>query len=447
MKKAVHFLRDTVQFLRKTIWKVSLATLPKRKAVAIKILRIVILTCSGFVNSRFAQQASALTYYSLLSIAPIIALSIGIAKGFGFEEVLHRELLDSFPQQTEILEKFFTFAQGFLKHTQEGIIAGIGVIVLLWTSINILRSIETSFNEIWGIEKPRSALRQVTDYITIIIFGPILFSLSNGINVFLGTAVRLADSGQLATALIGSLSFYLLKIFPAFTLCFLFSFVYYFMPNTKVRVRCAVVAGVVATILYYIAQWAYLTFQFAVSKYDIIYGSWAALPLFLIWVNISWTIVVIGAKLTYAIQNAAAYEYEEERTHISPSYKQLLSLNIAEYCIRCFKNGETPPSATTLTQKLQIPLNLTLQIIQELEGARILIEANNPMTNESGYQPAKNVDTITIKSVLDALNHYGSHAIPVASTQQLKNIQKHLKTFDKLLENSPANIPLKDLSP
>ena len=307
--KAVMFSR-ILHFIRVDIWRIRLRNLPPKKSFLIKQLRIVLLALRGFGDDKCLLRASALTFYSLLSIVPVLAMAFGIAKGFGLEtELVARlsELPERFPGQEKVLNDVIESAKNLLENTKEGVIAGIGVAVLFWTIIKVLGNIEKSFNDIWGVKKARSIGRKLSDYLSMMLVCPILFVMSSSVTVFIAGQIRLVTE---KIALLGAISpfiFAILRLFPYCVIWIMFSFLYIFMPNTKVNFRSGILAGIVAGTTYQVVQWVYITFQIGVTKYNAIYGSFAALPLFLVWLQLSWLIVLFGEEISFAYQNVDTY--------------------------------------------------------------------------------------------------------------------------------------------
>ena len=222
-------------------------------------------------------------------------------------------------------------------------------------------------------------------------------------------------------------------------------FMYLLMPNTKVNFSSGVIAGVIAGTIYQIAQWAYITFQVGMARYNAIYGSFAALPLFLIWIQLSWMIVLLGAEISFAHQYANTYDFEPDRRFISPAFKKLLSLQISCLIISKFLKAEPPLSAINISKTLEIPIRLAQQILDELVEAGILSDTEDKKNKKVSYQPARDINTITINSVIEALEQKGVDNIPVAKTVELRHLSEALKTLNDEIEKSPANRLLKDI--
>ena len=433
-----------INFLKTDIWRIRLKNLSRTKSFLIKQLRTIILSLRGFGEDKCILRASALTFYSLLSIIPMAAMAFGIAKGFGFEKILEQQLLEKFPGQEEIIAQVINFAHSLLEKTKGGLIAGIGIAILFWTVIKVLGNIEKSFNDIWGIKKSRSFGRKFSDYLSIMLICPVLLIMSSSITVVIAGQIRLITQNFVFLGALSPVIFLILKLLPCCVIWIVFSFIYIFIPNTRVNFKSGILAGIIAGTIYQIAQWAYINFQIVAAKYGAVYGSFAALPLFLVWLQISWLIVLFGAELSFAQQNVETYEFEPDCLRASYSFKKLLSLRITQLCVKNFYKGERPWTATQISTALEIPIRLARQILYDLVSAGIISEVNEK-NNSTAYQPGVDIDGLTVKNVIDILEQHGSHDIPVAESKELDKLAGCLQDFSAIIEKSPANITLKEI--
>jgi len=225
----------------------------------------------------------------------------------------------------------------------------------------------------------------------------------------------------------------------------LFSFVYILVPNAKVQFRSGLIAGIIAGTVFQAVQWGYIHFQVGVSKYNAIYGSFAALPLFLAWLQISWMIVLIGAEIAFAHQNVDTYEFEPDSQKISVSFRRLLSLMVAHLLTHRFANGEKPLTAQEISHVLEIPIRLLRQILFDLVHSGIASEIKVAEEDDPAYQPAFTIHDLTLARVLNALDQRGLSSIPVAKTETSARLSAALEAFRQAIDQSPANRLLKDI--
>ena len=444
-KNLAKYFSETIQFLKTDIWRIRSSKLTGQKSFWIRQLRIILLAIRGFGEDKCQLRASALTYYSLMSIVPVAAMAFGIAKGFGFEKLLEEKILGGLPGQEEVAQQIIGFARSFLENSRGGLIAGIGIVALFWTVIKVLGNIESSFNDIWGIRAARTAGRKFGDYLSIMLICPILIIMSSSVTVLVTSQITLIVEKLAFLGPVGDAVLFSLRVLPYAVIWIVFTFVYKFMPNTRVQLKSALIAGIIAGTSFQVVQLIYIYFQVGVAKYGAIYGSFAALPLFLIWLQLSWLIVLFGAEVSFAEQNVETYEFEADCLKVSHSFRELLSLNIAHLCVKKFRQAEKALSADEVSHELEIPVRLVRQILFELVEARVLSEVKLDDRETMAYQPARDIEDLTITNVLNQLNRRGVNWIPLDNTGDLEKLKGRLTQFQEGIEKSPANVPLKDI--
>lgn len=432
-------------FIERDLWRIRLRDHSRGKSFVIRFIQIIALAVRGFYENKCKFKASALTFYSLLSIVPVIAVMFGISKGFGLQKQVEEQLLAKMEGQQEVVTKIIDFSNSLLANTNGGIVAGIGVAFLFWTIISVLSSIENSFNEIWGVIKPRSFGRKFGDYLSTMLVCPILLVISGSMTLFVSSQIQLVTEKIPLLQNFGPVFWLVLKLLPYAVVWILFTFVFAFIPNTKVRFTSALIGGIVAGTIFQVVQWIYINFQIGVSNYGAIYGSFAALPLFLIWLQTGWLVVLFGAEVSFAYQNVETYEFEPDCLLVSHSFKRLLSLFITQKLVQRFCQGEKPSDASQLSHELDIPVRLVRELLYELTESKVLSEARKGEYKELAYQPATDVDKMTVKFVIDQLEQRGGADIPVNKSNELDKLSDSLRQFGKTIEASPANILLKNL--
>lgn len=243
--------------------------------------------------------ASALTYSTILSVVPISAVVFAIARGFGYTkyiEVWFHNLLSSQPQAADFIVEF---VNSYLERAKSGVILGIGLVFMLYTVVMLARNVEQSFNNIWHVEDRANLMRTLTDYASFFFLLPIGLILISGLSLALSSVASYLDSIEV----IGTLTRLLLEFIPLVLLWLAFVALYIYMPNTRVSRKCVLVPAFIAVVGMQVLQWFYIHAQMWVSNYNAIYGSFAALPLFMLWIQFSWSICLFGAQLSYTNQN------------------------------------------------------------------------------------------------------------------------------------------------
>lgn len=439
IKKALHFIA-------KDIWMIDDKDYPKVLGFLLRQLRIILLALRGFRENRIQLRASALTYYSLLSIVPIAAMAFGIAKGFGFEARLEsalKNISSEREEMAEVVEYILEFAKSMLQNINGGLIAGVGLILLVWSVMKVLGNIESSFNTIWQIRKARPFGRKFSDYISLMLIAPILFFLSSTVTVFLGNMASNNDSALFEY--LGPILLLLIKLVPYLLIFLLFTLLYVMMPNTKVRFKYAFPAGIIAGIIFQITQYLYIYFQVGVGRMGAIYGSFAALPLFLIWMQLSWLIVLLGAEISFAYQNIEKYEFEAESLLITPYNRRMLTFLVMHTIIKKFEKGEKPRTSSKISNELGIPVRLVREILFELLESQLLLEATTDSPKENAYVPALDINRITVAYLVENLDMSGDDRMMAEESPNLKAFAGIQIGLIESMRKSPSNKLLKDI--
>ncbi len=434
-------------FLREQIWTIRLDKMDGKKHVLIRQLRVFLLSVKGFNDDKCLLKATALTYYTLFSIVPVIALTFAIAKGFGFDKDLIAQLTERFSNQKEVLTNVFAYADNLLASTKGGVIAGVGIAVLLFTVVRLLGNIEESFNEIWEIKRGRTWVRKFTDYLTIMLLSPIFILISGSLSVIIQTSFAEVLKFLGLNTSMGFLLKVLVHIISFGLIFSMFTFIYIVLPNTKVKFKSAATAALIAAILFEVTQWIYLSFQISTSQYNQIYGSLAALPLFLLWIQISWFIVLFGAELSFAYQNVEHYELENEIQNVSNRYKRILSLLLLNKIVRNFVEGKPSLSAEQLADQLDLPVRLSRTLIYDFVQVGILIAVRSEDDERIvTYHPAVSETILSVSYVMQKLDRLGVNEMPIHSSSELQKIHSLMATFDAVVQTNESNLLVKDIA-
>jgi membrane protein len=445
MTDPLSWVLHKVKQINEFIWHTSITDISRGKSFVIKQLRIVVLASRGFMNDRVQLRASSLTLYTMLSLIPFVAIAFGIAKGFALDQKLQELLVKEFKTQPEVLTWILNQANSAIQATRGGYIAGIGLIILIWSVMSLLDQIESSFNHIWQIEVSRPWLRKFTDYIALMILAPVFLILSSSIQVVVSTVLPdfIAKSSilELFKPLVG----FLIKLAPYLLTWIALTALFIIMPNTKVRLVPAIVSAIIAGTILQILQWLYIDLQFGITKLSAIYGSFAAIPLFIIWVQSSWIILLLGAELAFANQNVLRYEFESEALNVSSYQKRALVLMIMNMIIRNFSTGEKPISSESISRSLKVPVRLVRDILQDLTNSNLVAVIHENEYEDRLYQPALDINKLSVSFVLNKLDKKGSAHQIFVKTKEYDRITSMLDKFDKLVAKSDSNILIKDL--
>lgn len=376
-----------------------------RHTVWVNCVKTVNLSVRSFLNGELQVRAAALTYQTILAVVPMLALVFAIGRGFGFQNLLETQLFHNFPAQREAMSTVFSFVDSYLAQSSEGIFVGVGILFLLWTLISLLSGVEDVFNTIWGLKQGRSLWRKITDYTAIFLILPVLMICASGIMVFMSTTLNaLLPSGVLSP---------LVKVMLDFTSVVLvwlfFAGTYMLVPNTKVKFKNAFIAGIMAGSAYMILQWLFVTGQIYVTRYNAIYGSFAFLPLLLLWLQLVWTITLAGAVVCFSSQNIFEFSFNSEIQKISNNYKWRVMLAVMTIAVRRFVDGQPPVTPHQIAVNYGLPITLVNDAAAKLAQAGLLnrIVVDNP-DNEPAIAPAVEPEKVSVGLVLERVGASGS---------------------------------------
>ena len=399
--------------------------------------KLFFYTARGLQEHRTLVRCAALTFYTLISIVPILAVVFAIVKGFGIIEDLIANLYSIFPKNPEIIDYVVEFANKALDNTKSGVVAAVGIITLFWAVIRVFGSIEDAFNNIWEVTSTRSIARKYSDYIAVVVAAPILWAAANGINTYAQSLF-----GGIEAAWVVWVS----KLMSIVVMWVMFAFLYYIIPNTKVRIGSAIMAGVVAGTAFILFQWGYIYLQVVMTSYNAIYGSFAALPLFLMWVQYSWMILLFGGELAFAYQNIDKFDEERESLHVNYDSRRKVLLATMLVVIRHFVNGKGAISLSEIKQALNLPTRIVNSVLRSLVEAGLLIELPSEGKEfEEEFVPAKEVSTFTIYNILEAVEQSGSVDLDLNSSAELQEVSVELERIKSEARASEQNLKLVDI--
>ena len=414
---------------------------PKR--FIIHYLRIFVLSVRGYIEDRIGIRASALTFFTLLSVVPVIATIFGIAQGFGVRKVLHAQLKQYLEGHEEVFEWVVTFADSMLENTKGGWLAGIGIFILLWSVIKVIWNIENSFNHIWQVKNQRSFIRRLSDYLSLIVIAPILMVLSGSISIYISTTLKELSSSIELMESISPVILFLINLSPFVLMWILLTLLYMVMPNTKVQFKSAMVAAIISGSIFQLVQWGYIHFQVGVSQYNAIYGSFAAFPLFLIFLQIGWLIVLFGAEISYAHQNVTDYEYEKDIKDLSDYNIRLACLAVLHSIVKAFEKGESPRSVECLINQFGAPMKLVKQVIDVLMKSELIAESE--LNEKQVYLPSSDINKLDLSITISKLNDAGGGNIRFDVNDPIAGFNRKLQSLRKELRASKHNVLIKDI--
>ena len=439
MPKSVAFIVHLYTFLRFEIWQVTEYELSKTRLYFYRFIKTIILAFRGFVVDNLYVRASALTYSILFAIVPLFALVIAIAKGFGFEVIIVDSLRGTQVGQANFIPTIMEFVDRYLKTAQGGIFIGVGLLVLLASVMSFFRQVERAFNSIWQVKKQRSFGRQISTYFSSVLIIPVLIIFSSGLSIFFNSKISQPFIYEVLTPLLR----FGVKFTPYIINWLVFSVLYLVIPNTRVRIYNALVAGLVAGTAFQLFQLLYIHGQNYLSRYNIVYGSFAAIPLLFLWLQISCVIVLFGAEISYASQNIQNFEYEFDTNHISTRYKNFLILFISYVVVKQFENLQEPLTAEDIAHTYRLPIRIVNQLISKLVEVAIFIEVQTGKTQT--YIPAFDINKLTVNILFSRLDNFGSELFLSNKNDMLDSFWQKTLNLKEQSELSIQHVLVKDL--
>jgi len=442
MKKLIEKITYYWKFITNDIWRITDNEVTNLKYTLYTVIKTIYLTVDRFTKDNLSNRASALTYSTLLAIVPILAILFAIARGFGFANLVEHQLHGIFGGVNDTTETILQFVDSYLAQAKSGVFIGIGLIMLLWTVLNLTNNIEYAFNKIWRVNKPRNMYRKITDYFSMFLLLPVLIVISAGLNIFMSTFLKEMENYIMLAPFLK----FLVRLIPFVFTWGMLTALYIFMPNTKVKFKPALIAGIFAGTIFQFFQMFYISGQLWITKYNAIYGSFAAIPLLLLWLQMSWTICLFGVELSYASQNVHTFSFDKDTRNISRRYRDFVTILILSLITKRFSNNEKPYTAEELSEMHRIPINLTNQVLYQLQEVRLIHEVMTDEKNDDiTYQPSIDPNQLTLAVLLERLDCYGSENFKVDREDEfLDEWQTVVKIKDEYYRKA-STILLKDL--
>lgn len=368
----------------------------------LKILAIAVVSVDRFIKDACNVSASALTFYSMLSFIPVVALVLAIARGFGAAKALEDWMQEQTFANPQVTEWVMQIANKALENTHSGLVAGLGIVLLLWSVVRMLGNTELAMNRIWGVNRGRSLVKKFTDYISILFIAPIFVIVISSINVFMTSNLQeiAMEDGFLSYASAALQT--VLSVVPYILVWLLFTFLYMFMPTTPVKFKYALISGILAGTLFQIVQWFYIRFQIGVSSYNAIYGGLAALPLLLVWLQLSWSIVLWGTELCYIMRNRH-FLYRKATAGSQWVDNVDVAIRVLKYISSEYMNRKGSPDLSAICKKLKMSSSKVSVVLQELTEKKILVETKSD--DDMVYIPAVDFHSLSLAEIINRLSH------------------------------------------
>lgn len=362
-------------------------------------------------NSSF--WVTSLSFYTILALVPILAILFSLAGWFGAEDYIVHQIDKVTPLKEETLDILTSFSNNLLNNARNGVLAGVGFVFLGWTFIQMFSLIEASFNAIWHVKKSRTIIRKISDYITFFIFVPLVFIVLNGAVIFLLSKL---DG-------INFLYYIIAKIFPLVSLTVFFMSLYLVMPNTSVKAFPAFFASLITSIAFYIFQYTFILLQSSLINYNVIYGSFSVIFIFLIWIRVSWFIIILGVHISYLIQNANFdLNIDNGAVNISFNSRLYVTLKILEELVKRYLNKDVPASLDELRKVIKSSPFLIESVLEDLIKGTYIISSED--FGEKVYCISKNIDDISLNEIYNFTSNMGEEIFVLQDSIMNDEIEK-----------------------
>lgn len=433
MKKSA----DIHDFFTKDLWELNPDSFQGAKRHSIRYLQIMVLVLKNFWDDNCLLRASALSFTTILSIVPFFALTFAVLKGFNVQNKVEPYILEQVTAGSqEIVDKIITY----INNTNMTSMGAIGLATLVITAIALLGNIEEAFNVIWGVKGTRSLHRKFSDYLSVLLSGPILVLAAISVTTTLQS--QAVVRWLLQTSYLGDMLLLFFTLVPYISVWIALFFLYLLIPNTKVKAKSALVGGILAGTIWQVAQWGYIHFQVGVGKYNAIYGTMALLPIFMVWIYTSWLIVLFGVEVVAAHQNIKTFRHEFRTPQISQAMTELLSLSVLQEIATAFHYGTTPLTKERLAEILDIPVRLITGILTQLVESGYLIKS---VGERPSYHPARELDQITLNDVLASVKGYGNRTWIEGVAKKEEITHEILRNANTAAESALHGLTMKNL--
>jgi membrane protein len=433
-------IKKTIEFLRLGIWEVDPRVLSKGRLFLLRQAQTFSLATRDFFADHCLMRASALTYTTVLSIVPLLALMFSLLKGLGVQNKLEPMILDRIAVGSE---KIVTEIIGYINNTNVGRLGTVGLVVLIVTVVTLLSNIEGSFNFIWGVEETRPLFRRFADYLSVVLIGPVFILVAISMTTTLESQAFVQK--LLVLAFVGKLLFLLFKVLPFVAMWAAFTFLYIFMPNTRVQFRAALLGGIFGGTLWQVAQWGYVTFQVGVARYNAIYGTMAAVPIFMVWIYFSWVIVLLGLEVTYANQNLRTVRREIRSGDVNFISREQVALTIMLVIGEAFDRGEKPPEQEEIAEILELPPRLAQSVLASLVRVGLVSKVQHNAAEEFAYQPARALENIEVFGIIQDLREEGESYTKLRETPEREIIREMEATIEEARREALKRLTLADM--
>jgi membrane protein len=424
------------QFVTEDVWEIDVSSLSARRSLPIRLLRVGQIVFKGFQEDDLPVHASALTFVTLMSLVPMLAVAFALLKGFGFGQERVQILLGWTEAMPVEFQSFIQQMLDIVSTTNFAAMGWVGLGFVIFTAILVLGSVELTFDRIWGVARPRNVIRKVANYVSILVLVPVLIGIASTLETTLHGAVPFMPQA------VGSAVRSAMRLTTLFTTWLAFFSLYIFLPNTRVRALPAIISSLVGAIIWVIWQRAFITLQLGVARYNAIYGTFASVPIFLAWLYTSWVIVLLGAELAFALQNASTYSMESAAVNASYKSRFMLTLSIVLHAAEAMVGDKPRFSTSAFAREHHVPIRLLNDLVRMLVRAGYLVETAG---RESSYVLTRAADSLTVREIFDLVTEEGAHPEKMGSRNLGAGIEGVLGGIEKGVGSALGEMTVRDL--
>lgn len=434
MNAALQRLR---QFLLQEVWSTELSSLTGIKALIRRLIRISELVIRGFRDDHLMVQASALTFTSLISLVPMLAIALALLKGLGAGDEFINRIKTNMADMPLEFQSFIDQMLDIVNRTNFWALGWVAVVVLFVTVVQVLSSVESSFNKVWGVESARSIVRRFINYISMIVVVPVLIMLAFTINASMSSDAMIMRLGEAAPVYRA-----MLRALPFVSTTVAISLLFICVPNTSIRFKPALTSAIVTALLWIGWQNIYVSLQVGVARSNAIYGTFASVPIFLMWLYTSWVIILLGAELCFALQNHVTYDLERSAGQANNRAKVMLAFSIALQAGRSFLRGDSLFNAAEFARVHRIPVRLINELIRIMVRGGLMVET---VGHEECYVLRRPLEEITLKNILDLVNADGTGPEKYGFGADAPAVAYAMDILDRGLADSLEKISVREL--
>jgi membrane protein len=437
------------RFFASDVWETRVDELPRGQALGYRAARIAHTTLRSLVlDDLLHVRAAALTYYTVLSLVPLLAFAFALVKGLGAYDLLVEQTIRpsvlTLLAGNEPLRRAFEQILEFVGQTGVTSLGLVGLLTLLYAATRLLRNIEGALNEIWGASEARDVVEQVRDYVAIIVVTPLCLLCAATLTT-VGQALDMVRAAGATLGLRALLDPLIGLLGPLLVLFVGLLVLYIVMPNTRVRVRSALLGAVIGGLAWYVVLIAHVRFQVGVARFNALYSSFGAVPIFLAWLQLSWLVVLVGAQIAATHQHSRGLAQTKRLGAADQAVREAVCLSALLRIARAFMNGEPRPRLLSLSAALDVPEALLAELLDRLALSGLLAKTDS--SSDPGYVLALAPERFRVKDVLDALRRTpGASPAQLARRLRLDSEAERLwLELDRALADSPVNCSFREL--